>query len=223
MLTPGPLDGRETVVVSDEPPPSPSLRDILWKSRAREVTAFWFRPLLEQATWLSVAYLFVDMLAAIGFFVAGVAVGSTVFGLTFAGVGVLLYGLFFRMVGTFATASRAMAEWVGAPIVERYVRPIRGFGIRAVADTARWRQFGFLMLNVFIAPILFSVGTLGATLLATLGRMSWPLAALSGAFLLGAAPRLAMFVARVKYQLTVWFLGPDQLAVAQERVSALSQ
>jgi signal transduction histidine kinase len=50
----------------------------------------------------------------------------------------------------------------------------------------------------------------------------WLLAVVVAAVVLGAAPRIAVFVARFKAEITAWFLGPDQLAAAEQRVTDLS-
>jgi signal transduction histidine kinase len=62
----------------------------------------------------------------------------------------------------------------------------------------------------------FSGGWLG------LGPVAWVAGFALAAVLLGAAPRIAILVARFKAQVTGWFLGVDQLAEAKERVSTLS-
>jgi signal transduction histidine kinase len=62
----------------------------------------------------------------------------------------------------------------------------------------------------------FSGGWLG------LGPVAWVAGLALAAVLLGAAPRIAVFVARFKAQVTSWFLGVDRLAEAQERVSTLA-
>ena len=222
-LPPADTPWCETTAVSEPPPPAAAEPGTSWDTdRAREIAEFWYHPLVEPATWLAVAYLFVGMLAGIGFFVAMVSIGATVFGLSFAGVGVLLFGVFFRMVGAFAAAERAMAAWVGAPIEPRQMAPIRGLGIRSVADPERWRQVGYFAINLFVAPVLFTLGFTAVGLLFDLDAVPWPIAVAVGAFLLGAAPRIARFFARIKHQIAAWFLGPDRLAVAEERVTSLS-
>jgi signal transduction histidine kinase len=50
------------------------------------------------------------------------------------------------------------------------------------------------------------------------GIAAWAVAAVA----LGAAPRLVVLVARLKLQMTAWFLGPDRLAAAERRVTTLA-
>lgn len=111
-----------------------------------------------------------------------------------------------------------MAGWVGIEITPRPIAPIRGTGIRAIADGERWRQVAYFAMNMIVAPLLASIGLL----LGPLDAVPWPLALVVWVLALGALPRLAKFIARLKAQIAAWFLGPDRLAVAEERVSALS-
>lgn len=187
-------------------------------ARVRSIAEQWFRPLLEVESWLAIAYLVVGMLAAIGFFTAILTFGAAAFGLTFIGVGVFLYGAFFRMVDAFAHAERAMAGWVGAEIAPRPIAPIRGVGIRSIADGERWRQTAYFGMNIVVAPLLASIGLV----LGPLPAVPWPLALPVWILALGAVPRIAKFIARLKAQIAAWFLGPDRLAEAEERVSTLS-
>lgn len=203
----------------------------------QELAKRWFQPLLERDGWMAALYLFVGMFAAVGFFVATMAVGWTTFGLLFAGIGVFLVRPFFAMVDVFARAERSMARWVGADIEPRPVQPMTGIGLTAVRDPERWRQVGFVCLNVVLGTAIGNLGlaaywlvpnvafedpTPGSSWWFGLGGIGWLIGLALAVFLLGAAPRIARFVARFKSQVTAWFLGVDQLAVAQERVSALS-
>jgi signal transduction histidine kinase len=52
----------------------------------------------------------------------------------------------------------------------------------------------------------------------TLGILALPLAA----FFAGAIPRVAIWMASLKAQISNWFIGTDRLAIAEQRVSALS-
>jgi signal transduction histidine kinase len=186
---------------------------------------------------MAVLYLFVGMVTAIAHFVALAVVGSIVFGLVFIGVGLLLIGVNFRIVDRFASTERAMARWVGVEIDPRPMRPITGIGLRSITDPERWREVGFIALNLIIATVLGSVGLAafwlvsrlvlsdpfgGGSWLLGLSPIVWAVAVAIAAVVLGAAPRIAVFVARFKAQVTAWFLGPDQLAAAEQRVTALS-
>jgi signal transduction histidine kinase len=129
-----------------------------------------------------------------------------------------------------------MTGWVGEPVPARPMEPLRGLGFRALRDPERWRQVGFLTLNVPVAITLGTIGLAGFSI--TLQMISVMIDGTSAPFLLdlpirviaaavavfaiGAAPRVARFIARFKVQVTGWFLGPDQLARAEARVSELS-
>ena len=54
------------------------------------------------------------------------------------------------------------------------------------------------------------------------GPIVWLSGVAFGALMLGAAPRLAVLLARFKAHVTAFFLGPDQLAEVKQRVSTLS-
>ncbi len=248
--TPSATSGRETAGVSEFPPPpvpppspprsSGGLGGIDWNHVAvvgADLAQRWYQPLLQRESWMAVLYLFIGMLSGIGFFVAMIAVGSVVFALLFVGVGVLLVGSAFRMVDRFARVEREMAEWVGVEIEARQMRPITGIGLRAIAEPERWRQVGFLAVNLLLSIMLASVGLSafwlvpqlvfndpipGSFWLIGLNLGLWVLAVVFAAVVLGAAPRIAVFVARFKAEVTAWFLGPDQLAAAERRVSDLS-
>ncbi len=236
--------GRETGGVSDlppSPPPSPQRSrpagiDVDWH-HLEALARRWYQPLLEREGWMAALYLLVGMCSSIGFFIALTAVGFTVFGLCFAGIGLLLIGPFFRMVAAFASAERTMARWVDVHVDPRPMEPLRGLGIRAVTDPDRWRQVGFLALNLILGVAIGNVGLAaywlvprlafddptGADLsLFSVSPIAWAAGLAIALFLLGAAPRIAVFVARFKAQVTSWFLGPDQLAAAEQRVETLS-
>jgi signal transduction histidine kinase len=217
------------------------LRSLLGESgdpdweRIRELAVLWYRPLTKPEGWIALGYLFVGMMASIGFFVGMLAFGSIVFGLLFIGVGFLLIGPFFKVVEWFASAERAMAGWVGVDIVSRPTKPTGRFGLKTVTDPERWRMFGFIAANVVIAPVLFSVGVFCYSLvLRVMASWGWtifdffPFNAIAGilmlaiaAVALGAAPRVVVWVAALKANITAWFLGPDRLAIAEERASEL--
>lgn len=244
--------GRETPPVSQLPPPLPpdgsapnrggspipSADPSEWDwDRIRELAERWFRPLVEPATWRALGYLFVGMLTGIFFFVALAASASIVFGLVFVVVGIFLIGPWFGLVRVFADAERAMAGWVGVDVAAREL-PTRGrFGWRALTDVEHWRIVGYLAINLVLGPSLFGLGTALYTIAfrgiggggAFDGVNVWPLDTVAGGLavvlgiaLLGAAPRVAVMVAALKANVTAWFLGPDRLARAEERVSELS-
>jgi signal transduction histidine kinase len=204
--------------------------------RIRDLAERWYRPLIEPAGWKALAYLFVGLLTGIAFFTLMVIAASITFALSFVVVGLLLIAPFFGLVGALAHAERAMAGWGGLEIPARAVRPAGRFGFKAVTDPERWRIVGYLTLNVVLAPALFGLGSFAYSLLFRLvfGGLSgpfdhFPLNAVAGvlgfavgAVALGAAPRIALWVAALKANVTSWFLGPDRLAQAERRVSVLS-
>jgi signal transduction histidine kinase len=204
--------------------------------RIRDLAERWYRPLIEPAGWKALAYLFVGMLTGIGFFVAMVVAASVTFALLFVGVGLLLIAPFFGLTGALARAERSMAAWAGLEILPRATRPAGRFGLKALTDPERWRIIGYLALNVVLAPALFGLGSFAYSLMFRLvfGGLNgpfdhFPLNAVAsvlgfaiGAVALGAAPRIALWVAALKANVTSWFLGPDRLAQAERRVSVLS-
>jgi signal transduction histidine kinase len=225
------------------PPPSaggggsgPAIGDWDWE-RAKPLLQRWYHPLTERYTWMAALYLLVGMCSAIGFFVAVMVVGWTTFGLLFAGVGVFMIRPFFAMVEGLCRAEAAMARWIDVPIELRPVSPLRGLGLHAVRDLERWRRIGFLCLNLIIGLTFGNVGLAAYWLVPQLAfeghagggwwsfgiaPAMWALALVMAAILLGAAPRIAVHLARLKANITAWFLGPDQLAEARQRVSTLS-
>jgi signal transduction histidine kinase len=113
-----------------------------------------------------------------------------------------------------------------------------GLGLRALADAERWRHIGFLLLNAFIGTLIGNIGLLGFVIvqqavlnggLFGTGFDPNPFQGFSIVFglvvaaaALGAAPRVAVFVAGFKAQITQWFLGVDELSEARARVDTLS-
>ena len=203
--------------------------------RIQDLARNWYQPLLDRESWMAALYLFLGMVSAVGFFIALNVVGWVTFGLLFAGIGIFLIRPFFAMVEALAGVERRMSEMIAVHVEPRPIRPMSGLALRAVTDPERWRQVGFLALNIvmattignlglaayFVAPQVaftdpFSGGWLG------LGPVAWVVGLAVAAVLLGAAPRIAVFVARFKAQVTAWFLGVDRLAEAQQRVSTLS-
>jgi signal transduction histidine kinase len=205
--------------------------------RIRDLAERWFRPLIEPEGWRALGYLFVGMLTGIAFFVILTALAAVTFGLTFIGVGLLLVVPFFGLARTFAEGERSMAGWVGVDIPERPLRPGGRFGWNAVTDPERWRMIGYLALNVVLAPALFGLGSALYSLVlralfgdASIGGLElWPFNVVAGVFsiavalaALGAAPRVAIMVGALKANVAGWFLGPDRLREAEERVTELS-
>ena len=178
------------------------------------------------------------MITAVAFFVGLVVFGALVFALLFVVVGIFLVRPLFAAAAAMVRVERSMARWVGVEIDPRPVAPMAGLGLRALGDAERWRHIGFLLLNVFIGTLIGNVGLLGFVIVqqtALNGGLfgtgfdpnpfrgfSIVFGLIVGAVALGAAPRIAVFVARFKAQITQWFLGVDELTAAHARVDTLS-
>jgi len=241
----------ETVVVTDptpsveaDPPtdaPGIPARPVQWDQDAIvNLARQWYEPLVQPEGWLALAYLLVGLLSGPAFFAAAVALAFVAFGLSFVFVGVLLIVPWFSMIGAFATAERGMARWIGVDIGERAVQPADGVWLRAIgrvwSDPNRWRQVGFVAANVLVAPALYSIGALPFAVVgeAVFGAQLLPFGPLDvsgggflvslpiAALMLAAGPRWAIWVAGRKADFATWFLGPDRLAEAEERVSTLT-
>lgn len=213
--------------------------------RAKDLAERWFRPLTDRAGWLALGYLFAGAVIAPFLFGAMVAVSAITFGLLFIVVGFLLIVPVFALAELFGRVERHIAEFAGHEIELRTPTPLGGAPLRApfraLGDPVRWRYVGFVLVNVVIAPTLlafgsfpvsvvlqavfgagvvngpgFSIGT-GISIGAT-GILALPLAA----FFAGAIPRVAIWMAALKAQISNWFIGTDRLAIAEQRVSVLS-
>jgi signal transduction histidine kinase len=238
------IAAEQNEAVSSLPPPlpppapvaGPPAQDWDWE-HMRQIGERWYRPLLQREGWMALAYLFLGMLTGLAFFVVALVASAATFGLLFIGVGFLLVGAAFRLFDALAGVERHLASMIGVEIPARPVTPIRGIGLRAAVDSERWRQLGFLLLNGVLASILFGVGSFAYSLVARVVFDSEPFVGFSlfafnpfagffaiavAAIALGAAPRVAVLVASLKAQITAWFLGPDRLAAAEQRVSTLA-
>lgn len=236
--TPASFDGRGG---STDDQPS-SWRSLFGESgdpdwdRIRDLAVHWFQPLTKPEGWIALGYLFVGMVASIAFFAGMVGLGAIVFGLSFIGIGLLLIGPWFRLVEVFAGAERSLASWVGVDIAPRELKDAGRFGWRSITDPERWRMVGYLAINVVLAPILFALGSFCYSLIVRVAG-GWgslffdffPFNALAGLLMLlvavvalGAAPRVVHWVAALKANIAAWFLGPDKLALAEQRVTVLS-
>jgi len=201
--------------------------------RIRDLAERWFRPLIEPEGWRALGYLFVGMLSGFAFFAVMTGVAAIVFGLSFIIVGIFLIAPFFGFVRILADAERTMAGWMGVEIPARELRPGGTLGWRTITDPERWRLVGYLALNALLAPALFGLGTfLYSLVLSTVfsGGSAWgPFDAVLGVIglvvavaALGGAPRVAVMAATLKANIAAWFLGPDRLAKAEQRVTELS-
>ncbi|MDJ0769300.1 MAG: histidine kinase [Ilumatobacter sp.] len=242
---------RETGRVSQFPPPPPpptpraSATEGWDWDRARDVAEKWFRPLAQREGWLALAFLFLSAIVAPFLFAAMVALGAITFGLLFIVVGFFLIVPFFAMIGVFAKIEREFAALAGHRIEPRAVIPVNGIGPRAIlttiTDPARWRQVAFVAVNVVLGPVLLAFGSFplsivlqtvfgdtvidgpGFTIGTGFSTGAFGIFALVlAAFAAGAIPRVAIWVADLKAQIDVWFLGTDRLAIAEQRVTTLS-
>jgi signal transduction histidine kinase len=245
-LPPGATTERETRGVNAFPPPPPppgagggsgarnGSDDLTWE-RAQAFARHWYQPLLERESWVAAAYLFVGILSAVGAFVAINVVGWVTIGLLFVGIGLFLVRPFFAMVEALSRMERAMARWIDVDIEPRPIAPMVGLGLKALTDPERWRQVGYLAINVVLATTIGNLGLAAYGVVPQvafvdpfsggwfgLGPVAWVAGFAFAALLLGAAPRIAMFAAGLKAQVAGWFLGVDRLAEAEGRVSELS-
>jgi len=263
MSTPPPkLAERETVQVSNLPPPLPpgnpgsagsagstgSARpaagaggDWDW-DRAKDLAERWFRPLTDRDGWLALGYLFAGAVISPFLFAAMAAAVGLTFGLLFVVVGVFLIVPVFALVELFGKVERQIAGFAGHHIELREARSLTGAGWRApmwaVTDPIRWRYVGFVAVNVVLAPLLFAFGSFPLSFVFQVvfgaGAVSGPgfsigagistgiLALPLAAFFAGAIPRVAIWMAALKAQISNWFIGTDRLALAEQRVSILS-
>ncbi len=205
-----------------------------WAATARS----WFGPLVDPAGWMGLAYLFVGMVLSLLAFVALNAVAWTAFGLAFVLVGVFLTVPAFRMVEALCEAEVGLAQWVDQVIEFRRPLPLTGSGPRGIrtafSDPVRMRQVGFILANVVLSPLLYSLAilpyaffvrtVLGFDLVLVSGLVDTDLGVLGLPFAvaaLGAGPRVSNRVVELRLRLVRWFLGPDRLAVAEARAEDL--
>ncbi len=213
--------------------------------RARELAERWFKPLGDRDGWLALGYLFAGAVIAPFLFGAMVAASAVTFGLLVVVVGVFLIVPVFALIELFGRIERFIAAFAGHDIELRRVRPLDGTGwrapVRALTDPVRWRYVAFLAVNVVLAPVLFAFGSFPLSFvlqavfgdgvvngpgfsigtgvgIGAIGILALPLAA----FFAGAIPRVAIWMAALKAQISNWFIGTDRLALAEQRVSVLS-
>jgi signal transduction histidine kinase len=236
----------DTGDVSELPPPRPpserAARPVdaagTWET-LRSAAVQWLSPLLEREGWLAVASLFVGMVAAAVFFALTLLAVVLTAALSIVLIGLLLVVPTSRLVERFAGAERALVGWSTSSFELRLGTPLHGIGPRSIAtaltDPVRWRQVGFIAANVVIAPILYAIGILPYAVVAQLllGANILPFGSLDlgtdfvlalplAVVVAGAGPRFATWAAERKRDVDAWFLGPDRLAEAVERVATLT-
>jgi signal transduction histidine kinase len=237
---------RETATGGELPPPTgppasgaglhgpeedaPGWRDWLESlplDDARGVAEWWFRPLVESRTWVSLAYLFTGAVVGALWFVAVVAMLAVSLPLVVIGIGLPLTILAFAGIDALAGVERRRAEWVGDPIPPRPLArsaargAVAGFTAR-VGDAARWRQVAYFLSLVVAGPVLFAVGSLPWSLLVQAASSGFG-GVLLALLLAGVAGRLTVLVGRVAHSFVGWFLGPDRTAELEARVDTLSE
>lgn len=194
---------------------------------------WWFGPLVERGPWIAAWYLGVGVLWALVMFVAMAAAMSIAFGLVFVAVGLLLIVPTFALVDAMTTVERRRADWIGRSIASRSHRVSAGGWWRstttALADPERWRQAGFVVVFLVVAPMLFALAVAPWTVIVVVivGAMSNLggidlLEVLVAVVLLGIAPRLTVAVARTSATFVAWFLGPDPTVELAGRVEELA-
>lgn len=231
--TPPPPPGASGAPTRDRGPiPSADPSEWDW-DRIRDLAEQWFRPLVRPEGWRALGYLFVGMLSGLVFFAVLAAAAAVVFGLSFVVVGIFLIAPWFGLVRVFADAERSMAGWMGVDVPARELRPRGTLGWRTITDPERWRMVGYLALNAILAPALFGLGSFlytfvfsavfgGGTGFGPFDAVLGVLGIVVGVAALGGAPRVALMVGALKANVAAWFLGPDRLAKAEQRVTELS-
>jgi signal transduction histidine kinase len=204
------------------------------------VAAWWLRPLSETLTWVALGYLFVGVLAATFWFGLVLSVLAVSYVLAVLYIGVPLTLAAFAFVDWVATLARLRARWIGVNVERRPLRPGSGLWNRfrvQSSDPARWRQVAYHVTSPFVATALFAaaVGAWASTVAAAVtivvmlldtGERDLPELVVAGLALpvaLGLAPRLVIVLGRAEARWAAFLLGPDPVAVMQQRVDSLSQ
>jgi signal transduction histidine kinase len=246
-----PPSGRP--VGDDESEPPSERRPITigsWEApftSVQEAAEWWFKPLLDPATWINLCYLFVGVFTAVFGFIVVVTLLSISLPLIIIGIGIPLTVLSFSAVNGMAGIERRRAEWVGDPIPPRPLAP-RADGwwqrlITRFTDPTRWRQVAYFLVSFFALPTLFAIGALplwialqsifGAGFAFSNDFSGIPIGNLFGGFFAvgnilvaivaaGLISRASTLVGRVTYGYVAWFLGPDRTAELEARVDTLS-
>ena len=194
---------------------------------------WWYRPVVEARTWIALGWLFVGVVWSVIMFAIAVTVLSITASLFSVVVGFALIVPTFALCNALTSVERARAGWVGEPIdPPEFRRAEPGYLSKVttqLSDGARWRQVLFLLLFVFIAPVLLVVGLLPWMLLvqSVFGADFEPDAfsatgLIVAALLVGGAPRITTGVAWVGRAFTAALLGPSEARELRGRVTELS-
>jgi signal transduction histidine kinase len=228
-VTAAPPAERDTVAVDDDPIDDGRRRPF---SSVRGALRWWFGPSVARTNWVALWYLAVGVLWSIVMFTATAVAMSVTFGLLFVVVGLLLVVPTFALVDAMVSVERRRAEWVGRHVDPRPLRAAgggwRSIG-RVVGDPERWRQAGFVLAFLVVAPVLFALAVVPWAMIVVvavgaasgLGNIDL-LDVLVAVALVGVAPRIAFAVAGAAATFVAWFLGPDPTAELAGRVQELS-
>jgi signal transduction histidine kinase len=221
---------RDTVAVDDAPADDGMHLPF---SSVGGALRWWFGPSVGREHWSAAWYLVVGVLWSIVMFVATLTAMSVTFSLVFVVVGLLLVMPTFALVDAMVSVERRRAEWLGRRIEPRTHRSRTGGWWRsigaALTDPERWRQVGFVVAFIVVAPVLFGLALVpwAMILVVVIGAVSGlggvdVLDVLFAVVLLGVAPRLTLVVARSAATFVAWFLGRDPTAELAGRVEELS-
>jgi signal transduction histidine kinase len=221
---------RDTVAVSDSPTHE---REVPFSVRG--ALGWWFGPLVLRSSWQALWYVAVGVLWSIVMITATVTAVALTFGLMFVVVGLLLVVPTFALVDAMVSVERRRAEWIGRRIAPRPRRTIAD-GARwwrsiptTISDPERWRQVGFAVAYVVVAPVLFALALAAwIVLLVVVGSVLADPAGIDALgvmlvlVLLGVAPRISVAVAQLAGSFVAWFLGPDPTVELAGRVEELA-
>lgn len=212
-----------------------------------EAASWWFRPLVDSTTWRSFASILAIAVVAPFLFAFTVAIAAVTSALMFVLVGFLLVVPAFAAVGAFSTVGRRLAGWgIDEPISPRPFAPSRTGGLigpiaSRLTDETRWRQLGYVVLDVVVAPLFLVAAFTPLSLLAgSFGSVNIENSATGIAqlidvgidlslfgtllivLLLPLAGRLLQLAGRLRHRYTAALVGPDREQVLVERVEELS-
>lgn len=212
-----------------------------------EAARWWFQPLTDATTWRSLVSILAITLAAPLLFAFTITIVAITSVLLFVLVGFLLIVPAFAAIAAFSSVGRRLAGWgISEPIQPRPFAPSRTGGILGpiasrLTDETRWRQLGYVVLDVFVAPLFLaaafapvglfvsSIGSLNVRSPTTDAVQYADLAvdfslfnALLTVLLLPLVGRLFQLAARLRHRYTAALIGPDRERVLVERVEELS-
>lgn len=220
----------ETLEVDARLDPAPQERSIGHAAR------WWFGPTVARQPWVATGYLLASALTGIVWFALAAIVVAIAIPLTILVVGIPVVGAMLAGLVKLGGLDRRRARWLGSEIGEpEMVRGQSWVAWRArFADPVRWRALAYFGSAIFVHWVLFSLALVawGASLyLVTFPIWGWAIGAgalgmvisvIAGVALAGLGPRVALLLGRIGVGFTRSLLGPDEVAVMQERVDLLS-